>query len=509
MDLNSCLKVLNSEQIRQADQFTINNEPIASIDLMERASKTFVHSFVKVFTDGSQVMVVCGTGNNGGDGLVIARLLSAYNFEMEVFVIGDPEKGSRDFQVNFEIILGFLKPIKIKTVRDFPVFEKDAIVIDAIFGSGLSRSVSGIYGQLIDHINQSPCDQIVAVDIASGLGSDEVFPKGKIIEVSHTFSFEVPKLSLLLPQNEQYSGQVTIESIGLNKEYMNTLESSYYVLTHEFIATRLKDRNIFMHKGQAGRALIYAGEKGSMGAAILAGRACMKSGSGLLTIYAPQSENTIVQLGVPEAISRAYTPKSGLPDLSTFDCIGIGPGIGVSDASWNRLRSIIDHPPAGRPLVLDADAINILSKDQKLLGKLPKNTILTPHPGEFRRLVGAWKDDYHRLQLQKQFSAKYNVIVLLKGANTSISNPSSGGQVFFNPTGNPGMATGGSGDVLTGIIVGLLAQGYEPLEATLLGVWLHGLAGDIYVDEFGPESLVASDLINYLPAAFQAVRRQL
>lgn len=502
MDLNKCLKVLNSEQIRQADQFTIKNEPIASLDLMERASETFVDWFLRQFPEGSLVRIICGTGNNGGDGLVIARLLLEYNFEIEVFVVGDPKKGSRDFQINYELVQNFLKPVRLTSEKKFPVFTKNEILIDAMFGSGLSRPVKGIYAKLIEHINNSPCDRIAAVDIASGLGSNEYFKGGEVLGVSHTVSFQVPKLSLMLPQNEAYAGEVFIEDIGLNQEFISALESNHLLVTLEFVRSILKERPIFSHKGKLGKVLLYAGSAGKMGAAILAAKACKRAGVGLLSMYVPESENVIAQLGVPEAMAICYSGSSEQTDFHDFDCMGVGPGIGVNDTSRNRLEAILKN--AKGPMVLDADALNLMSIDKTLISNVPKNSIITPHPGEFERLVGEWKDDYHRLELQQQLSKKHNLIVLLKGANTSIASPD--GKVFFNSTGNSGMATGGSGDVLTGIVTGLLAQGYLPLEAAILGAFVHGLAGDHFYDEYGPESLVASDLIAYLPTAFQTIR---
>lgn len=504
MDFNLCLKVLDAEQIRQADQFTIKNEPIHSIDLMERASEEFVSWFTECFDREFPVVVFCGTGNNGGDGLVICRLLSEAGYTVSLFCIGNPEAGSRDFKINFDYIQNYNIPQTIINEGNFPSLSKDSVIVDAIFGSGLSRPVTGRYADLINHLNAEPCEHRVAVDIASGLGCDQNFENGAVMNVTHTVSFQVPKLSLLLPDNECNSGELIIRSIGLIEEYIQSLPSNYYYSTPAFIRSFLKSRGKFIHKGKVGKNLLVAGAFGKMGAALLAGKACVRAGAGLLTIHAPGCGSHILQTGLPEAIVSADPEKqliTRVNELDSYDVVAVGPGIGKNKLTAQALKSILQG--FSKPMVIDADALNILAENQDWLTMIPEDSVLTPHPGEFKRLVGNWENDYERLEKQIEFSKKYKVIVLLKGAHSSVCN--SHGTVLFNSTGNPGMATGGSGDVLTGVIAALLGQGYGGFESAILGAYLHGLAGDLFARKKAEESLIASDLIDLLPKAIRKV----
>lgn len=507
MDFNLCLKVLDAEQIRQADQFTIKNEPIHSIDLMERASEEFTRWFTGLFDTSIPVVIFSGTGNNGGDGLVICRLLNDAGYTVSLFCVGDPDSGSRDFKINYDFIQNYDIPQTVINKDNFPTLGKDTVIIDAIFGSGLSRSITGLIADLINHLNAEPCEYRVAVDIASGLGCDRRFEGGAIMNASHTVSFQVPKLSLLLPQNEDQSGELVIRSIGLVEEYIQSLSSNYYFATLPFIKSFVRHRSRFSHKGRAGKNLLVAGSHGKMGAAILAARACLRSGAGLLTIHTPGCGQNILQNSVPEAmaiIDDHNAIVSNMKSISGFDVIGVGPGLGTDKMTAKAFKQILDQ--FDRPMVIDADALNILSENKDWIAQIPAGSVLTPHPGEFKRLVGGWSDDYERLNKQIEFCAKHQVVVLLKGANTSICNPE--GVVVFNSTGNPGMATGGSGDVLTGMITALVGQGYDGFEAALLGAYMHGLSGDLYVKKHAEESLVASDLLEYLPKAMRKIVHQ-
>ncbi|MEP2025090.1 MAG: NAD(P)H-hydrate dehydratase [Reichenbachiella sp.] len=504
MDFNYCLKVLDAEQIRQADQFTIKNEPIHSIDLMERASEEFARWFTALFDTEIPIVIFCGTGNNGGDGLVICRLLNDAGYTVSLFCVGDPDSGSRDFKINYDIIQNYDIPQTVIDQSNFPTLGKDTVIIDAIFGSGLSRPITGLIADLINHLNAEPCEYRVAVDIASGLGCDSKFDGGAIMNASHTVCFQVPKLSLLLPENENQSGELIIKSIGLIEEYIQSLSSNYYFSTLSFVRSFVKHRSRFSHKGRAGKNLLVAGSHGKMGAAILAGKACLRSGAGLLTMHTPGCGQNVLQNSVPEAMVMVDDQDqliSNMHSISDFDVIGVGPGIGTDKMTAGAFKQILDQ--FDLPMVIDADALNILSENKNWIEKIPEGSVLTPHPGEFRRLVGNWENDYDRLNKQIEFCAKHKVIILLKGANSSICNPD--GTVVFNATGNPGMATGGSGDVLTGILTALVGQGYNGFEAALLGAYLHGLAGDLFVKKNAEESLIASDLLEYLPRAMRKI----
>ncbi|MFY0624826.1 MAG: NAD(P)H-hydrate dehydratase [Reichenbachiella sp.] len=498
------MKILNAEQIRQADQFTIKHEPISSIDLMERASKAFVEKFTSIYSNSRPVYIFCGTGNNGGDGLAIARLLLALDYRVKTFIIGNVEKGSVDFNINYDRLKSSSIPFCIKKEHDFPELNGNTLVLDAIFGSGLTRGVNGIYGELLEHITNSKCHKIVAVDIASGLACSETFQDGSILDVSNTITFQTAKLSHLLPQNEKFSGSVDVVDIGLDKGFIRSLPSNYYQITERFVHSIYKKRSKYSHKGTAGKNLIVAGSMGKMGAAVLAVKACLRAGAGLVTTFLPRCGVDIMQVSVPEAMVIASNEENligDIPGIENYNSIGIGPGIGVDYKTSGAVKLIIENSKV--PIVLDADALNIISENKSWLAELPEYSVLTPHPGEFQRLVGGWKNDYERLALQLSFAKKYKVILILKGANTSIATPD--GMVFFNTTGNSGMATGGSGDVLTGVITALIGQGYNCDEASILGVYLHGLSGDIYKEMNSEESLIASDLIDNIGKAFQRI----
>lgn len=494
------LKILSAEQIREADAYTIAHEPITSVVLMERAGNAFVKWFLKFAEVSNRIAIVCGTGNNGGDGLVIARLLSDYNYEVTVFVVRSSTAPSPDFTANWKRLSSSVKIQEIRDTTENLSFDAFDLVIDAIFGTGLSRPVTGIYQLVIEKMNQAKAIR-VAVDIPSGLLADGP-SQGTIVQANYTISFQLPKLAFLLPENFKFTGQWSTVRIGLDKQFIAQAASQYFLLEKKDVKALVKPRARFDHKGVYGRALLIAGSYGMMGAAVLAARAAMRSGLGLLTTHVPACGYEILQTAVPECIVSVDSSSnffSTLPSLSNYYSIGIGPGLGQKEESRKALQALLQQ--AAVPLVLDADALNLLAAHKELLPLLPPGSILTPHPGEFQRLVGAWSNDFERLDLQQKFAAKTKCILVLKGAYTSIAIPS--GEVFFNPTGNPGMATGGSGDVLTGVFTGLLAQGYSSKEAALLGVYLHGLAGDLATQAPSQRSLIASDIIDFIGAAYR------
>ncbi|CAN5141983.1 bifunctional ADP-dependent NAD(P)H-hydrate dehydratase/NAD(P)H-hydrate epimerase [soil metagenome] len=495
------MKILSAAQIREADSYTINNEPIASIDLMERASLGFVNCFVQQIGNTNPVNVFCGTGNNGGDGLAIARMLMKENYSVKTFVISNNGNGSEDFQINFERLSIVSSVNDIKNPADIPEIQEGEIVIDAIFGSGLTRPLEGLYKEVINKINDSRAGKVVAVDIASGLFADKHHDKGAIIKADYTISFQVPKLAFLLPENEEYVGDFSIVDIGLDNNFIENLESPYTLLTYNSAKGLLKSRKKYGHKGEYGKALVVAGSKGKMGAAILCCRAALRTGVGLITAHIPKNCWPVIQSVVHEAMASIDDHEdyfSEAKGIEVFDVLGVGPGLGTEEATIKGFEDLLSN--YSKPMVLDADALNILAKKPKLKDKIPKNSILTPHPKEFERFAGSYKDDFERLELQKETSTKLGVYILLKGAHSSVSTPE--GQIFFNSTGNSGMATGGSGDVLTGMLTALVAQKYPPLEATLLGVYLHGLAGDLAAQKYGKEAMLPSDLIENISQAY-------
>lgn len=494
------LKILSSQQIRELDAYTIAHEPIKSIDLMERACDVFVEWFMREFASPRKIGIICGTGNNGGDGLAIARLLSEVNYPVKVWIVRGNAPTTEDFKINFERIQGKLDLYDIVSTSDQGLFSDRDILIDAIFGSGLSRPVEGIYEQAINCINQSNAVKI-AVDLPSGLMSDKT-STGKIVKADYTILFQLPKLAFLMPENYRYVGDWRIVDIGLSKVFLKEADTSYYYLTKNSIRQKIRKREKFDHKGTYGHALLIAGSFGKMGACVLSARACLRSGVGLLTVHVPKSGYTIVQTSVPEAMASVYEEDyfSGELQTSGYAAIGVGPGLGQAKETSNALLILLEQ---GKSLVIDADSLNILAANREWIKQIPSGSILTPHPKEFERLVGSWQNDFERLEKQKQLSIDTKTVVILKGAHSSIASPD--GKVYFNSTGNPGMATGGSGDVLTGILTGLLAQGYSAIDAAIIGVYLHGLSGDMAAREKGQHSLIASDLIDYLPAAFKSV----
>lgn len=499
------MKIFNVHTIREADAFTIKNEPILSIDLMERAASACTKKIIEHLPIGCNVKIFCGIGNNGGDGLAIARLLHEMGISLTVYIFKYSDKFSIDFSINFKKIIKKNIPCSfINSNTDIPLFTEHDVIIDAIFGSGLNKAPEGNIAEAIHLINSSKC-LVMSVDIPTGLFADDISLHDSIIKADFTFTFEFPKLSFMFSENEKYVGKFQIIPIGIHKDFINqTLSNNYYLLKKE-CKLLLKKRNLFSHKGSYGHALLIAGSYGKMGAVILASKACLRTGAGLISTHIPRSGYSILQTAFPENMvsiddSEIYISK--IPDLSPYSAIGIGPGIGMETPTSEALYFLLKHTTV--PLVLDADALNILGMHKDWLTLLPSGSILTPHPKEFERIAGKFSNSFEGHGLLLEFSKKYNIYIILKGHHTAISCPD--GTCFFNSTGNSGMATAGSGDVLTGIILGLLAQGYSPQNAAILGVFLHGLAGDIAAKNDGYEALIASDIIQNIGKAYHAIQ---
>ncbi len=493
------MKILSAAQIRQADIHTIKNEPISSLALMERAGKMCFEWILNNSDTRKKYIVICGTGNNGGDGLVIARLLAERKLLVEVIILTTSNNFTNEFKKNLDAIK--ITTVKFKQVNegDKLLLSKDTIIIDAIFGTGLNRPVTGWLVNSFDEINNSGND-IISVDIPSGLFSDSN-SDGSIIKAKHTLTFQSPKLAFFFPENEIFIGEFHLFDISLDKKFIRDVNSLKFYLNNKEAKKLLIPRNKFSHKGTYGHGLLICGSKGKMGAAVLAARACLRSGTGLLTVHIPQCGNEILQTTVPEAmvdLDENIDRISSIGNIEKYDAIGIGPGIGRSAETQKMLFQFLED--VKKPIVLDADALNILAEHREQLKKIPAHSILTPHPKEFERLAGKSINDFERHNLQIRFSIEQNVIVVLKGAHTCITLPD--GKAFFNSTGNPGMAKGGSGDALTGMILAFLSQQYKPEHAALLGVYLHGLAGDLAAKKKGVYSMICSDLIEAIPKAF-------
>jgi len=497
------MKILSAEQLRALDKYTITNEPVASIDLMERAALKFTEAITNFITPEQTVIFFCGMGNNGGDGLAIARMLLKKDFKVKVYVIKHALKGSPDFEIN-ETRLKELTPIEyIDNLSQVPVIKPGEVCVDAIFGYGLSKPTEGIVAAVIRAITKSGVN-VYSVDVPTGLYCDRVnTDPDTIIQSTVTFTFHSPKLSFLFPQNEKYVPEFKILDIGLSKQFEAQLISPYEYMDDALIKSLFKKRKKFSNKGTYGHALICAGSYGKMGAAMLCVAAALKSGAGLITAHVPKCGYEFMQIANPEAMvlvdsNEMFITES--PEYSQFSVVGIGPGIGTTNETADLIERLLRRTQIPVPLVLDADALNILSKYRPLKSLLTQRAVITPHPGEFKRLVGEWKDDSQRLQKQIEISKQQKTVVVLKGAHTSISTAD--GKVYFNSTGNPGMAKGGSGDVLTGVITSLIAQGYTGEAAAMIGVYVHGRAGDNAVAALSQTGISATDIINYLPGAF-------
>lgn len=496
-------KIFSSEQVRRADAYTIQNEPILSIDLMERAAAACVE-WMETFQNmgNKHVFVLCGPGNNGGDGLAVSRMLAEKKVKVSVFIPDDEVKKSEDFSVNLQRLRECSVKIQSYESSDLNQLSENSIIVDALFGSGLSKPLEGIYKELVLQINNSKCITI-SIDIPSGLFADKPADAAKdsIVKADYTLSFQFPKLAFLFAENEYFVGNWQVLPIGLHTGFIQDEQCRNYMIDFEDVKSILKSRSRFSHKGTFGHALLIGGSKGKIGASVLMGKACLRSGAGLVTVHLPGCGYSIIQTAGPEvmvSVDESENECSQIPRLDPFSAIAAGPGLGTGKNTASMLKHLIQE--AKVPLLLDADALNILSDNPTWLAFLPKNSVLTPHPGEFARVAGKTTNSFDRLEVLRSFCIKYSLNIVLKGAYTVTCSPL--GNCYFNSTGNPGMATGGSGDVLTGIIAGLLAQGYNATEACILGVHLHGLAGDLAAEETGYEALVAGDIIEHLGNAF-------
>ncbi len=505
------VKILSALQIREGDAYTIAHEPISSVDLMERAGEKcfqwiYGHApqlFPEQLDEGKYTFnVFCGVGNNGGDGLVIARLLNRNGYDVKVYIVDFSKNESDDFKTNFQRIgKRKLTVNRITTAADIPDISADSLVIDALIGTGIGRPVEGITAEVIQKINAAGAT-VISIDMPSGLfdADNSGNIRSNIVKATYTLTFQFLKPSFLLAENASFVGQCEVVDIELHPHFIESVETDYLLVTSQLVTSIYQRRQKFSHKGTFGHAAIIAGSKGKVGAAVLAARGALHAGAGLVTAVLPSSGTTIMHISVPEAMAHETGDDflAGEIDVSAYSAIGIGPGIGLDKETQLVVRQMVTAVDI--PTVIDADAINILSVNKDWYENLHAKVILTPHPGEFKRMAGEWSTDFEKLSIQIKWAKDHKCYVLLKGAYSSLATPE--GKVYFNSTGNPGMATGGSGDVLTGIITGLLAQGYPIHDAAILGMYLHGKAGDLAVIDCGEEALTASLLWQYLGKAF-------
>lgn len=502
------IKIFPTDKVKELDQYTIQNEPISSIDLVERASTVFVHEFCRRFSKQTRIIVFAGQGNNGADALAIARLLKDECYKVETYLFNPTEHLSFDCELNKQRILGMEQVEFTEVVTEFtpPTLTDRDVVIDGLFGSGLNRPLTGGFAAMVQYINQSDAT-IVSIDIPSGLfgENNQTNDPDSIIRASLTLTFGFPKLAFFFPENAQYVGEWKVLDIGIHPAIVEHTATPYVMVTEEDIAEVFQPRDKFSHKGTYGHAMLIAGSKGKMGAALLAARSCLRSGAGLLTVHIPQRGEVIVQTAFPEAMISLDPHQdyfTTVPEIATYSAIGLGPGLGQhleSAAALERLLQTTD-----KPVVLDADALNLIASNKDLLNRIPERSILTPHPKEFDRIAGESNSMFERLKKAQVFAQDHKLCIVLKGTYTAICTP--GGNVYFNSSGNPGMATAGSGDVLTGIILGLLTQGAEPETAAVSGVFLHGTAGDLAAVYRSEESMIAGDITDMLGKAFKQIK---
>ena len=496
------MQILSAEQIRLWDQFSIEQEQIESIYLMERAASKCLDWLSASHYLNKSFCIFCGKGNNGGDGLALARMLLDKQVGVQVYVLESNQYATEDFQVNLSLLQHTTVETRfIHSNETIPAIPPNEVLIDSLYGSGLNRPPEGFAALLIQQINESG-NEVISIDIPSGMYADKSSVGNQIIKARHTLTFQCYKPAMLVAENEANIGKLHILDIGLHPDYLQKIKQELNLVDMDFIRSLYKPRNEFAHKGNFGHALLVAGSYGKMGAALLAAKACLRSGVGLLTCHVPRSAYTILQSTIPEAMVETDEQEgiiSALKEnLSTYKTIGIGPGIGMNEKTRAVFISVLKT--FRLPMVIDADGLNILSENKGYFTNLPPHSILTPHPKEFERLFGTSPNDFERIRIAREKSKQFNVIIILKGHHTLIVTPE--GEAFFNSTGNAGMARGGSGDTLTGIIMGLLAQGYKPSDAAVFGVFLHGLAGDLAATRFSEEAMLPSDLIDSLGKAF-------
>ena len=503
--------IVNNNYIRESERVTMETEPISSTDLMERAAATLTDQLLKDVRIGDveQVLVFCGPGNNGGDGLVIARLLALCHRPVTVVTATFSGVTTPDFDINLQRIQQMLPNFPnlqcttFEEYRSNPTRATFVVAIDALFGIGLSRPLSGEYADVVDFINAQQ-HYVVAVDVPSGLFIDRHTPKeAHRIRAHRTYSFQWQKWAFLLPENAEIVGNVSILDIGLRRVDDSFGRCGEY-LAKEDMARLVLPQKKYAHKGSNGHGLLVAGSRKMPGAAILSATAALRSGIGKITVHTTANVAAALPIALPEAvldidINEDCVSCCHWDEIPGLNAVAIGPGIGCTPQSAAILRDLLDDVHS--PVIFDADALNLLAKNKTLLTYLPGNSILTPHFKEFERLDGASENDFDRVERVSAFAKKHNVIVILKGANSVIAMPD--GKLFVNPTGNPGMATAGSGDVLTGILLALLAKGYAPQLAALLGTYLHGLAGDCALETESQESLIASDIAKNMGKAIK------
>lgn len=498
-------KIFTAPQMALVDRETAQQQCISGFQLMERAAGAILAALNRRFVLSKQRFVIfCGKGNNGGDGLILAQYLRQHQARVILYVLDSDtySKDNRDAQKRNPTSL--IQKFSLDDQLDIPT---DAVILDCLFGYGLNRGLDHSWANIIGQINASTC-RVIAVDMPSGLLSDSPTPKESPVVYAHeVLTFQCPKLALLMPENQVFFEHFDVLDIDLSHEAMDRVDSPYLFVTAKYVKAFYKKRKKFDHKGIFGHVLIVGGSHGKLGAVQLSLKAALRSGAGLVSAYVPSCGLPIIQTAIPEAMVITDTDEqriSSIPDTKKYQAVGIGIGMGMNERTLRAFRTFL-LASYQTPLILDADALNILAEEPDLLSLLPEQSILTPHPKELKRIIGDWDHDWDKIEKTKSLAEKYNICILIKGANSVIILPDR--TVCFNSTGNVGMATGGSGDVLTGVLTALRGQGYTADQALIMAVYLHGRAADIAVKQIGYYSLLPSDTIRFLPQAFLELER--
>lgn len=497
------MKIFSAEQLKEADKETMKKQNISSVELMERAGKlVFDGIHARMEKNKRPVKVFCGIGNNGGDGLVIARHLIQHLYDVTVYVVKYSDNRSSDFLKNYDRIKDVTKewPVLLRSDDDLPEITEEDVVIDAIFGVGLNRALDKWVKDMVLHINKSRAF-VIAVDVPSGMFCDEpTTDKNAVIAADFTFTFQSPKMAFFLPETGRMTGHYEVLDIGLDKEFLQKAETQTHLVRKNEARLFYKPRKNFTHKGTYGHALLIGGSYGKMGSISLTATAAMKAGAGMATVFVPKCGYEIMQTLLPEAMVITDKAENLISEIE-FDLeptvISFGVGVGKKNETLKAFEALLEKTE--KPMVIDADGLNLLSANKELLQKLPKNSVLTPHPKELERLMGGWDNDFEKLEKAREFVKEHDVVLLIKGSRTITVTKDN---FYINSTGNAGMATAGSGDVLTGVITGLISQGYDPLTAAVFGVYLHGSAGDLAAKELSEPALLAGDIPKHLGAAF-------
>ena len=504
------MKLLTGAQFKELDQYTIERESISSLDLMERAATAVAEELTQRWDRSTHFYIFAGPGNNGGDALAVARMLTEKGYQTTIYLFNINESLNEECAFNKECLpeQNNIKFYEVHNQFTFPNIDpqKD-VIIDGLFGTGLNKPLHGGFASLAQSINKSNVP-VVSIDIPSGLMCEDntYNDRNTIVRASLTLTMQIPKLSFFFPENQQFLGELKVLDIQLDLSFLKNAPSNMYLLEQTTACMLLKKRNAFAHKGNMGHALVVAGKYGMAGAAVLCAKACMKSGAGKVSVHTPRKNNDIIQIAVPEAIMNLDLDEeiiSSVKETDSYQALVVGPGIGTDEITAFAMRDFMLQQKL--PLVLDADALNILGNHKEWIQDIPAHSILTPHPKELANLIGKCKDSYEQLIKARNLAISQKLYIVIKGHYSIICMPN--GMVLFNSSGNAGMATAGSGDVLSGILVSLLAQGYHTEEAVLLGVYLHGLAGDYAAKDLEEECVMASDLIQYLPKAFKEIRK--